>query len=56
MICRWPRRKPAEPALSRDEVADIFLALADIKAWTREILQILTYGDEDEDEEEEMDA
>ena len=40
----------SEPALSRDEVLDIFGGLADIHANTLEILRIL--GEEDDDEED----
>ena len=40
----------SEPPLSRDDVIAIFGALADLKVWTLEILQILQ-GEDDEEEE-----
>jgi hypothetical protein len=44
------RRQPApEPALTRDEVLDIFGGLADIHANTLEILRILREEDDDEE-------
>jgi len=46
----WRRTRPPEPAIARDEVMDIIGALADIKAWTYEILEIVS--DEDEEEED----
>ncbi|MGH2995164.1 MAG: hypothetical protein ACRDON_13175 [Gaiellaceae bacterium] len=45
----WRRPQPApEFPISHDEVMEIFDALSDIKAWTKDILSILK--DEDEDE------
>ena len=44
------RRFISEPPLSRDDVIAIFGALADLKVWTLEILQILQ-GEADEEEE-----
>jgi hypothetical protein len=44
------RESLPEPALSRDEVLDIFGGLADIHANTLEILRIL--GEEDDEEED----
>ena len=41
---------PPEPALSRDEVLDIFGGLADIHASTLEILRILREEDDEEDD------
>ncbi|HSE80944.1 MAG TPA: hypothetical protein VLA87_04500 [Gaiellaceae bacterium] len=46
----WRRPEPApEPPLDREGVNDLFLALADIKKNTLDILAILE--DEDEDDE-----
>lgn len=45
----WRRPQPApQPAISHDEVMEIMAALSDIKAWTHDILAILTAEDEDE--------
>ena len=45
----WRRGQPAtELPLTRDDVIAIFGALADIKAWTHEILKILEGDDDDE--------
>jgi len=45
----WRRTRPPEPAIARDEVMDIIGALADLKAWTLRILEIL--GDDEEEDE-----
>jgi hypothetical protein len=46
----WRRESPApELPLDRDDVIAIFDALADIKAWTREILRILQAEDEEDE-------
>jgi hypothetical protein len=45
----WRRSQPPEPAISHDEVLDIIGALADIKAVTLQILELLK---EEEDEGE----
>ncbi|MGH3031326.1 MAG: hypothetical protein ACRDNE_11305 [Gaiellaceae bacterium] len=50
MFWRRPQPSPDLP-LSRDDVLAIFVALADIKAWTRDILKILE-GEENDGEEE----
>jgi hypothetical protein len=45
----WRRQQPAiEFPISHDEVIEIIDALSDIKAWTHDILAILTGEDEDE--------
>ena len=49
MFRRRPQPAPELP-LSRDDVLAIFVALADIKAWT---LEILRFFREEEDGEEE---
>ena len=44
----WPRRQTApELPLDRDDVLAIFDALADIRAWTHDILEILEGDDGD---------
>jgi hypothetical protein len=46
----WRRREPVyEPEITHDQVVDIFVALADIKRNTLDILAILR--DEDDDDE-----
>jgi hypothetical protein len=47
----WRRRPPPEPGISRDEVLEIFEALADIKALALAILDILDPGDELEEDD-----
>jgi hypothetical protein len=44
------RRPAPEPALTRDEVLDIFGGLADIHANTLEILRILREEDDEEED------
>jgi hypothetical protein len=45
----WRRAQPApERPLSRDDVLAIFDALADIEAWTHDILKIFEGADDDE--------
>jgi hypothetical protein len=44
------RRPVLEPALTRDEVHDIFGGLADIHANTLEILRILREEDDEEED------
>jgi hypothetical protein len=44
------RRPTPEPALTRDEVLDIFGGLADIHANTLEILPILREEDDEEED------
>jgi hypothetical protein len=44
------RRPAPEPALTRDEVFDIFGGLADIHANTLEILRILQEEDDEEED------
>jgi hypothetical protein len=52
MIARvWRRQQPPEPAIYRDEVLDIIGALADIKAWTKEIRGYLLEDDGEEEVE-----
>jgi hypothetical protein len=48
---QWRRPEPVyEPEITHDEVVDIFVALADIKRNTLDILAIL--GDEEDDDEQ----
>jgi hypothetical protein len=47
----WRRPQPVpELPLSRDDVLAIFVALADIKAWTHDTLKILEGEDDGEAE------
>ncbi len=46
----WLRRDPPEPVIYREEVLEMIGALADIKAWTYEILQAVSPEDEEEEE------
>ena len=46
----WRRAAHVEPPLDRDEVILIMGALADLKAWTLEILAIIKEDDEEEDD------